>query len=262
MSLPRRQLLLAGLLSADAALSATPPAARAMQLAVSEERVDGEGVYQPLYRAIANALLRPLGLRLQAAVCPLKRCLQQLREGHADLMLGLRSTPERQAFLLFLDTPYRLRSSDRVFYVRRGEAARLQHYEQLQALRLGVKHGATYFDRLDHDPRLKRDAGITHANNLLKLVRGHVDAVPMSEDVGAALIQRLGLADRIELAPLREPDASSRSVALSRVSPLITRLAELEKSMATLRRSGELAALNDEHFYRRLGLRREQLTIE
>lgn len=252
----RRRLLLAGL---PAALQAAPAPAR---LAVSEERVDGDGIYQPLYQAIAAALLRPLGLQLATAVCPLQRCLQQLREGQADLMLGLRPTAEREAYLQFLATPYRLRSADRVFYVRRGEAARLQRYEQLAALRLGVKRGASYFERLDRDSRLRRDQGLSHANNLQKLVRGHVDAVPMSEDVGLALVQRLGLAGHVELAPLREPDPSSRAIAVSRASPLLGRRIELEQSMQTLHRSGELRALNDEYFYRRLGLRREQLAID
>ena len=255
----RRALLLAAVPAGALALPAPAPAVR---LAVSQERVEGDSVYGPLYRALGEALLRPLGLRLQAADCPLMRCLKQLREGQADLMFGLRRTAEREAYLVFLETPYRLRSADRVFYMRRGEAAGLQQYEQLLGLRLGVKHGATYFERLDRDARLKRDVGPSHVNNLLKLVRGHVDAVPMGDDVGAALIQRLGLADRIEAAPLREPDPTGRSAALSRSSPLMERRDELERSMQLLRQSGELSALKDEHFFRRLGLRRGQINLD
>ena len=50
-------------------------------------------------------LLVPAGVKLQAVVYPWKRAQQMAQEGRIDLLLSLRKTPEREAYLLFSHHP-------------------------------------------------------------------------------------------------------------------------------------------------------------
>lgn len=242
----KRRALLLGCVPA-LARSAAP-----VRLVVSDEVVDGQGMYTDFYGALGGALLQGLGLELRLQTCPVRRCLRHLEDGEADLMFGLQRNAERERFLHFLQTPYRPHSADKVFYLRRGRE--LRRYEDLADLRIGVKSGSTYFERLDQDRTLRRDLAPSHVHNLQKLARGHVDVVPMAEDLGEVLRHRLGLQDQIQAASLRIKDPSSRNPAIARRSALMGRLPELERAMQGLLDSGQVRALYERHFLQRWGL--------
>lgn len=241
----RRALLLA--LGPTLARSAAP-----VRLVISDEVIEGQGLYTDFYGALGRALLSGPGLELRQQTCPVRRCLRHLEEGEADLMFGLQRNAERERFLHFLQTPYRQHSADKVFYRRRGQD--LARYEDLAGLRIGVKSGSAYFERFDQDATLRRDFGPSHVANLRKLAVGHVDVVPMAEDLGEVLRHRLGLQDRIQAGSLRIKDPSGRSPVISKRSPLMARLPELERAMQGLQDSGQVRVLYEKHFLQRWGL--------
>jgi polar amino acid transport system substrate-binding protein len=166
--------------------------------------------------------------------CPLKRCLLMLEQGSADIIIGLRETPEREAYLRFLHTPYREHGADRVFYVPAGRQTVIRDYADLARLRIGVKLGAEYFERFDQDKSLQKEAVKDMEANFRKLALGRIDAVLIPEDQGEALIADLHLEGRLEKAPYRVPDRDARrSIAVSRKSVTPQRLEVLERVMST-----------------------------
>lgn len=226
------------------------------------KQYDAAGRASGAYTEIARELARRLDLQLEIVDCPLKRCLAMLAGGRADLAVGLQRSPERDAYLAFLATPYRLHSADKVFYLRREEAGRLARYDDLLGLRLGVKLGSELFDRFDADPRLDKQAVPENATNFRKLLAGRVDAVALAEDQGEFLLATLGLAGKVAKAPYRESDGSPRSVALARSSPHYLRLAEFEAAMAAMRRDGTLRRIYQQHYYRRYGIDETAVRVE
>lgn len=224
----------------------------------TKDGVDYGGAYTEIVRELARRVHR----ELQITECPHARCLLMMKSGEADLGIGIQRSPERELFLAYLQTPYRKTASDRVFYVRRGEAQRIGRYEDLQGLRIGITLGSAYFDRFDDDKTLDKEAAPTNAANLQKLLLKRVDAVLMPEDQGAVLLSQLGLAGQVETAVYREHDLDPRSVAVSRHSAAFALMPQLEAAMLAMRRDGTLAAIYDKHYYERYRVTRKQVRLE
>lgn len=263
-------MTMAGLAQAAASPPPLPPplpttAAPPLVLAFSELapwKVKEGPRFAGAYTEIVRELARRLGRELQIVECPHKRCLRLLELGEADLSIGLQQSPERDAYLLYMQTPYRRVSSDRVFYVRAGESGRIARYEDLYGLRIATKAGSEYFDRFDEDARIDKDAGPNNAVNLRKLLLQRVDAVVMPEDQAAALASQLGLGHQVEPAQLRVADPTPRSLAISRRSGLMQQLPLLERAMQQMREDGALAAIYDRHYYKVFGVSRQQIRLD
>lgn len=255
-------LLATALLSMAAAAWAQPPA---MRLAFSElepwKTLQG-GEHGGAYTEIVRELARRLGRPLQIIDCPLKRCLKLLEAGEADVVIGVQQSPERLRYLHYLAAPYRRSSSDRVFLVRTGAAARITRHEDLRGLRIAVKAGTEYFDRFDEDATLIKDASLNNVSALRKLLLGRVDAVVLPEDRGLALVGQLDARGQVEVAALRVPDPTPRSIAVSRRSSLMQQLPQLEQAMRGMREDGTLAALYQRHYYQRYRVARQSVVID
>jgi polar amino acid transport system substrate-binding protein len=241
------------------------PAQPAIVLAFSELapwKTKEGGSFGGAYTEIVRELARRLGRELLIVECPHKRCLRLLELGEADVSIGLQHSPEREAYLQFMQTHYRRQSSDRVFYVRGGEAARIARYEDLYGLRIATKAGSEYFDRFDADGRIDKDTGPNNTVNLRKLLMQRVDAVVMPEDQAAALSGQLGLDRQVEPAQFRVTDPTPRSLAISRRSGLLAQLPQLERALQAMRENGSLASIYDRHYYKAFGVTRQQIRLE
>lgn len=215
-----------------------------------------------MHTAILRELARRVGRRLDIIECPYKRCLLLMETGQADLIIGVIRTPEREAYLKFLRTPNRTHSADRVFYVRAGEAGRIRKYSDLYGLTVGVSNGSAYFKRFDQDTRLTKEVAPDNIANFHKLLLHRVDTVVIAEDQAAALRSEMHLEAQLEPAKLHIPDPASRSVAVSKKSKAMSLLPKLEAAMRDMRADGTLAALYDQHYYKRYGLSRDQIKVE
>jgi polar amino acid transport system substrate-binding protein len=246
-----RTLLLLPLLAALACgvpARAEPPLVLAFDELPPWKTQDGKA-YRGAYTAIVRELARRAGVRLEIANCPLKRCLFMLEQGRADIVIGLKETPERQRYLHFLRTPYRDHSADKVFYVQKQKGTPIRSYADLAGLRIGVKLGAEYFERFDHDSTLAKAAVRDMEANFRKLALGRLDAVLIPEDQGEALVAQLGLQAQVAKAPYREADPSPRSVAITKRSPHAAHIEVFEQAMADMARDGTLAALFRREYY-------------
>ena len=253
-------LLLAGWVGSASALQAPPLVFAFSELAPWKTKTGDQ--FGGAYTEIVRELARRVGRELRIVECPHARCLLMLSTGEADLAIGIQQSTERDAYLTFLRTPYRKSASDRVFYVRRGDARRILRFEDLQNLRIGTKPGSEYFDRFDDDTTLHKEAALTNTANLRKLLLNRLDAVVMPEDQGAVLLNELNLTGKLVTAVYREHDAIPRSVAISLKSASIELLPRLDEAMQAMRRDGTLAAIYDKHYYKRYRVTRRQVPLD
>ncbi|MES2318463.1 MAG: transporter substrate-binding domain-containing protein [Pseudomonadota bacterium] len=253
MQRPARSRLARVVLLAALAWPSAAAAERALVLAFDElppwKTLAAPGQYGGAYTEIVRELARRAGLPLDIVHCPLKRCMRMLEQGTADLAIGYKDSPERRRFLHFLVTPYRTLSADKVFYTVRGKGVAIASYRDLAGLRIGVKSGASYFARFDNDAALNKDAARDMEVNLRKLLLGRLDTVLIPEDQGEALLARLDLGALLGKAAYREHDPTPRSVALSKASPHVARLAQLERAMADMARDGTLEKIYRRHYF-------------
>jgi len=250
------------LLCAAGCTWAQPPALRLAFTELEPWMTQRGAAHGGAYTEIVRELARRLGQPLQFIDCPLKRCLKLLEEGEADIAIGLRQTTERQQYLQYLTTPYRRTSADRVFLLRRGETRRLERYEDLAGLRIGVTGGSEYFTRFNEDTRLLKDEGPSNESSLRKLLLSRVDTIILPEDQALALLAQLGLQQQVEFARLRVPEPTPRSIAVSRRSPQLARLAAMEQAMRGMREDGTLAAIYDRHYNRIYRVTQQRLRID
>ena len=212
-------------------------------------KMQENGQFVGAHVEIIRELARRTGRPLRIAPCPLQRCLYMLEHGQADIAIGLQPTPERARFLHYLRTPYRAHSSDKVFYVARDGGVRIAAYADLAPLRIGVKLGADYFPRFDHDTALHKEVVSDMALNFHKLSAGRIDTLVIAEDQGAAYLARLKLDQRIRKADYRVADGAPRSVAIARQAPHVRDVAPFEAAMTEMVRDGTVTRLIRRHYY-------------
>ncbi|WP_177307748.1 substrate-binding periplasmic protein [Pseudoduganella namucuonensis] len=212
-------------------------------------KTHAQGVYGGAYTEIVRELARRMDLPLEFRPCPLKRCLYMMESGEADIIIGVRDTPERLRYLHFLKTPYRQHSSDKVFYVQKEHGVDIHSYADLAKQRIGVTFGAAYFQPFDLDRRLLKEEVPTMEANFRKLALGRLDTVVVPEDQGEAQVARLALRGLVAKAPYRVADPSPRSIGISKKSAHAGKLERFEDAMAAMARDGTLAALFKRHYY-------------
>ncbi|MDX1655776.1 MAG: transporter substrate-binding domain-containing protein [Candidatus Competibacteraceae bacterium] len=217
--------------------------------------VNRGGIDIRLVEVLLAAYNRRYGTDLQASfqAFPWKRCLELMRQGHADLISGILRRPEREEYLIFIEPPYKTHST-KVFYVLKGQGERIRRYEDLYGLTIGVQAGVRYFDRFDQDPRLIREEVSTDLFNFRKLAHGRIDAVISTESQADYLIALHGLQGRFDKAILRHDTELPVYFALSRRSPyaeqagrfsqVVTELVETEAFSAII--EGFFTQLNRE----------------
>jgi len=226
------------------------------------KRYDEQGRASGAYVEIVRELARRTGTRVEVVDCPLKRCLMLLQQGEVDVAIGLQATPEREKYLRFLATPYRLHASDHVYYMRMGEAGRLRGASDLVGLAIGVKLGSEISDSLASRVGVKLEPVPDNRNNFAKLVAGRIDAVAIPEDQGEYLLADLHLQGRLAKAPYREPNGSSRSVAVARRSPYASQIEALDAAMAAMRADGTLQRIYQAQYYDHFGIGRDTIDIQ
>lgn len=270
MAVPRRNWLTAvrmGLAGVLIVCSITTPAAAGrLVFAFSElppwKTIDNNQHFGGAYTEILRELAKRTDSELEIVQCPIKRCLKMIQDGKADVIIGIQASPEREAYIHFLRTPYRKFSSDKVFYVPKGKTTLVRSYNDLKTLRIGVKNGTQYFDRFDQDTQLTKDGAKDAEASFKKLLRGRVDTVAMAEDQGEAIVYSMQLQSQLDKAEYREADRTPRAVGFSKKSTHMARLPRFETAMAAMVRDGTVRALFKRHYFDAYRVPRDAFPIE
>ena len=213
--------------------------------------VNPQGVDNLLIDALLSTYNQAFGADFRASYrgYPWKRCLDMMEKGDADLISGVLKSPEREQFLIFLDPPYKTKSA-KVFYVREGGAQRIQQYEDLHELKIGVQAGVRYFEPFDDDPKIRKEEAGNDLSNLRKLQYGRVDAVISTETQADYLIATEGLAGQFDKASYRYDYDLPVYFAISRQSPYAQYHPQLSEVIADLSEEGVFEDIISDYFRR------------
>lgn len=212
---------------------ATVTAQDTLSTAVANENRKG------LDAQILNAIANRLKAKLFILDAPFKRRLYLMKDGTIDLMAGLLKRTEREEYIYFIHPPYKKRS-DTVFFVPRGKAALIQTYDDLYPLRIGTILGSKYFHQFDEDKRLTKEPVPGVIGNFEKLLLGRLDTVIYPESVGIDLIYKMGIADKIKVAPYRFSKEKHVFIGISKKSHLMDKIAEIESVIRQMIEKGEI----------------------
>ncbi|WP_396654113.1 substrate-binding periplasmic protein [Metapseudomonas otitidis] len=199
---------------------------------------DGQAV-RGLAPQVVKRVLQELGYEMQVVVLGnWKRCLMDAASGRVDLVLAYR-TGERQQYLAFAEAPV-LREEVALFYNRHKPLA-VKHLADLAGYRGGLLFGESYgteFDRF-----VTRQGRIEYVSdsrqNFGKLIRQRIDFIPYERRTGRLFVAGMPGGEAIVDAP--EPLAvDSLRLAVSRRSPLLARLDDIDRILQTLQADGSL----------------------
>lgn len=174
---------------------------------------------------LLRQLAMRMGMRIDFEHVPFPRGLKAMQDGEIDIMTGVLRRPEREQYLLYIEPPYN-EFSPKVFYVRKGQESSIRSYEDLQEKRIGTTIDTRYFARFDADKTLHKEPVSRSHMNLMKLVRGRLDAVILSETAGDQQIREAKLEPYIGKADYRYRDENRVYIAISKASPFAARYDE------------------------------------
>ena len=196
-------------------------------------------------------ILAPMNLKIIPVEAPFKRCLLMLKEGRADIYIGLFRTPEREAYLHYIEPPFQTKTV-KVFYMRKGEGHKIRSYEDLYTLEnpVGIRAGFKNFPRFDADDRIKKEGVSTDEQNLVKLSLGRINAFLHTEEVGDYLIETLGYAGLFEKAPYRPDLHNPAYVVISKKSRFTARAGEFEDAVRAFVLEGQYREVKEAYFTR------------
>lgn len=199
---------------------------------------------------IIQAIARHLDARVVIEHAPFKRRLSLMQSGRLDFVVGLLKRPEREAFIHYIEPPYK-RRSDTVFFLRREGSAAIRTYDDLYPLTIGTILGSKYFPRFDEDPRLNKEPVHDSTANFKKLLSGRIDAAVFPESVGIALIERMAIGEQVVLADYRYSAEKHVYIGISRKSWLMNDIAAVEARIVSLIAGGRIRQIIIDHYARR-----------
>ena len=190
---------------------------------------------------VAREIARRLNLELVIRKCPFKRCLTEMELGALDLQSGIARNDERARYMSYAELPYHRVSV--VFHVRRGEGARLRGYEDLKSLRVGAVVKSHYFEPFNSDKGLVKIEVPEEKQLPAMLAAGRIDAYVGTNPNAAYDILTRGYKDSLELAPYSPGIEVPVYFAISRKSPLIARMDDLNRAISAMHDQGVIAAI-------------------
>lgn len=141
-----------------------------------------------------------LGIQVQWQFLPWKRCLAMVEQGHADGILDIFHTQEREQMLLYPKEP--LSEVQWVLYQANARPHAVTSMADLKGLTVGVTAGYDYGEAFDNAPGVLRESGPSQEANFGKLAKARIDLLITDLRVGEYTVKYLGLQDQISRLPL------------------------------------------------------------
>jgi len=196
---------------------------------------------------LLNALMAPYDLKIKFAVCPWKRCLEMMKWGEGDIITGILRRPDREAYMHFIDPPYKTTSA-KAFYLQKGKGTLLKKYGDLYSLRVGTVRGVKFFEQFDNDPKINKFEANNDIQNLKKLKSGRIDVVVGTESYLDYLIAIKGFMKEIDKAAYKYDRHVPVHFAVSKKSPLAEHLPRLGVDARRLAEQGRFEQIIKDFF--------------
>lgn len=183
-------------------------------------------------------LERKLNIRTDVQKVPWIRALEMMRQGKADIMVGLARTQEREAFIAYAEPAYY--SVRPAFYSLKERNLELNSYQDLKKHLIGYTRASAYFEPFDKDKSIKKfDVG-QESQLIDLLLNKRIDFIIGSEPQVDFEIHQRKLRSRIEKSDYKPGQKTKLYLGISRQSSLLARKDEIEKALESFLSDGSL----------------------
>lgn len=199
---------------------------------------------------VAKLLAERMSLNIRFTHCPFARCLNLLRHGRADIMVGINKNNERENYLSYLEQPYTTRITPVKFYLTKSNTNDITEYDDLKNKTIGVLRGATYFKKFDEDTSLNKIEVTTHKQLVNMFLRGRFDTflgreISISRHVTAEVYQ-----NEMKPASYIYKKKNDSYIAISKKSSFNGLYQSFSKQLSTLIDNGQVDAIAQKYIER------------
>ena len=194
---------------------------------------------------IAREAMRRAGYQIEIKHVPWNRALLMLERGDADFTTTISRSGDRDRYLAWSDG-YRV-STVYSFYTRKGSGQQLKTMDDLDGHSLCLTLGYFYPDVIAKRPKTKYAYGPAMSNTVAMLAKGRTDYMVVNGIAGAWEINRLGLAEQLELQPLKYSSKSPTYMAFSLFRSYQKPLAAMKNALADMAKDGSIATIEKKY---------------
>jgi len=207
-------------------------------------RIFNNNILSGIHSDILQELLKDTDIELLFKELPSTRSKIMLQNGEIDAYIGMLKTPEREKIYYFCEPPlYEI--SAKAFYLKKGSGIKIDKYEDLYGLKIGVLRGSLDFKRFNTDEKLIKEYATTNIQNFNKLISGRIDVVIRTENVGDYLVKSKDYSDKIVKADYKYSNYSPSYFVLSRKSKFMEKINIFESNLLRLRENGLITKITN-----------------
>lgn len=209
-----------------------------------------DGIFSGIDVEVLHFLANKLNVELHFTDCLIKRCLDLVKHGQADLIPGVYKDPDREAFLHFVE-PHYFTDPPKVFYTKKGSDVIIKQYEDLYQYQIGVRTGAHYFAQFDSDSKIQKMEAMSEIALLRMLLSERFDAFISTESQADYLAAQYGLFDRFDKSTYRPGKVRRTYIGVSMKTQHADLVNRLSQEVALGVKSGVFQNIATE-YYRKL----------
>ena len=189
---------------------------------------------------VAKLLANAINLKAVFVRCPFARCLSMVKAGKADMIFGLRKTPEREKELVFLSPPLMIQHYPLRFFTLAKRQLKISKLADLTPLAVGVLRGATHFEAFDNNRKIHK-VDVTSRNQLVSmLLKGRIDTFADREESIKPLLSTDDYQKKLALASYQYDRAEKSYIAVSKKSHIKQYTPQLKQTLQQLTNDGTI----------------------
>lgn len=204
--------------------------------------VEEDGSLRGIDIQITRAITEQLNLSPEFIVCPFARCLKMMESGDVDLMVNLFKTEERKDYIQFSEQSI-LPDPPKVFYLKFDSKLDITQYEHLMPLKIGTVRGTAYFDKFDGDSSLIKIQAVQDSQLIEMLLRDRVDTFIGTESTIDYILASQRISHLFKKASFRWQGQNQTFLGVSRKSPLLKRMTEINDVLSHFKSQGTFETL-------------------
>jgi ABC-type amino acid transport substrate-binding protein len=189
---------------------------------------------------IVNLLASAIKFKPIFIECPPVRCLAMVKQGKADMMIGLSKSLAREKDMIFLKPAYHIQKQPLHFYTSKDKNIRINSYTDLKKLMIGTLRGAMYFSYFDNDNTLKKVQVTSRKQLVSMLLKGRIDTFLEREETVIPLLTASQYQHKINVEKYQYNKPINSYIVISKQSKVKSYAEQLAHALAKAMADGTI----------------------
>ena len=199
-----------------------------------------------LYAQYLSYLANQMNMELELTPMPFERRLHWMRTGKIDVMVGMQKNQDEQDVFIYLAPSYEsLRHS---LFIQKDNTHKLQSFDDLKKLSIGVTKNARYFERFELETDLIMIPVSTLRQKVGLLQKQRIEAFIHFQESALPVLKKMGLENEIVLSDFQTTELNEYFFTLSEKSPLLPYKEKFESVISEGVKRGDFARIRSEYY--------------